>query len=268
MSSKSTYFRSTEVADAYVKYRPSYGPDLYETIVNFCREIPSAISPSLAVDVGCGSGQSTVPLTKFFPKVVGLDISQAQISKAPKGVPGLSFRVGPAEDLSFLESGSVDLVTVAAALHWMDRERFYAEVERVLKPGGALVAYCYNKPTVDEAQAQEVIEQFYSEVLQGFYPEEVVRYTNTRYTTLSLPFAGWRRNDDVVVQKEWSVDDLMGFLWSLTTYQMYLKHHPTSTALTDIKHRLCTVYQDKKGGERKVLVTWSIFMLMGHKPQS
>ena len=36
----------------------------------------------LAVDVGCGSGQSTRPLAPYFKKVIGVDVSEAQIAKA------------------------------------------------------------------------------------------------------------------------------------------------------------------------------------------
>ena len=36
----------------------------------------------VAVDVGCGSGQSTRPLAPHFEKVIGIDVSEAQIAAA------------------------------------------------------------------------------------------------------------------------------------------------------------------------------------------
>ena len=156
MSDESKLFDTSSIADAYVKYRPTYGPDVYDTIVKFCKETESC-DFSLAVDVGCGSGQSTLPLTKHFHKVIGLDVSEAQIARAPKHFPNLSFRVGPAEDLSFMESGCVDLVTVAQAMHWMDVKLLFPEVERVLKPGGAFVVYGYGLTSVDEPKAEETL---------------------------------------------------------------------------------------------------------------
>ena len=156
MSDKAKLFDTPSIADAYVKYRPTYGPDVYDAIVKFCKETDSC-DFSLAIDVGCGSGQSTLPLTKHFHKVIGLDVSEAQIAKAPKDFPNLSFRVGPAEDLSFVESGCVDLVTVAQAMHWMDVKLLYPEVERVLKPGGAFVVFGYGLTTLDEPEAEETL---------------------------------------------------------------------------------------------------------------
>ena len=46
----------------------------------------------------------------------------------------IEFRQGPAEDLSFIETGSVDLVLTGTAIHWFDHEKFFKEVQRILKP--------------------------------------------------------------------------------------------------------------------------------------
>jgi SAM-dependent methyltransferase len=39
-----------------------------------------------------------------------------------------------------VDSGSIDLIVVAQALHWFDLQRFYKEVRRVLKNNGVLAA--------------------------------------------------------------------------------------------------------------------------------
>src|SRR5947199_2257524 len=60
----------------------------------------------------------------------------------------VEYRVAPAEQ-SGLPHESVALITVAQALHWFDRERFYAEAKRVLRPTGVLAAWAYG---VDEVE--------------------------------------------------------------------------------------------------------------------
>lgn len=40
-----------------------------------------------------------------------------------------------------LPSGCASLVTIAQALHWFDRPLFYAEVARILRPGGVFAAW-------------------------------------------------------------------------------------------------------------------------------
>ncbi|XP_076436873.1 putative methyltransferase DDB_G0268948 [Babylonia areolata] len=263
---QSQLFKSSVIADAYVKYRPTYGSDVSQTIINFCQENPSA-KFSLAIDIGCGSGQSTIPLTHHFRKVVGLDVSDAQISKAPSHIPNLSFQVGPAEDLCFVDSGSVDLVTVATALHWIDLQRFYPEVERVLRPGGVLAAYCYGVACPDEPLARDIVVWFCNDLLSPYWSERV-KHVFQHYRSISLPFPGWRRNDSLKIEKCWSVEELVGFLSSMSAYQKYISHNPSSCAMADLKRRLKAIYQDGKGEEKRMRVTWPVFMLMGRKPQA
>ena len=150
-------FESSKHAELYAKFRPTYGQDVYDKIIEFCRETSTEFK--LAVDVGCGSGQSSKPLTNYFMQVIGTDISKKQIDNAAKDIANLQFQLAPAENLSFLENNSTDLVTIAQAIHWVDTDAFYTEVKRVLKPGGSLVAYGYGKCTVDNLQAQEILSK-------------------------------------------------------------------------------------------------------------
>ena len=154
-------FEEKDHAQIYAKYRPTYPSEVYESIKEFCAQTDSP-SFQTAIDVGCGSGQSTRPLSKLFDYVIGIDVSEEQIKKAKlveKEPQNISFRSGPAEDFNFLETSSVDLITVAQALHWLNLELFYKEVARVLKPGGALVVYGYGKSVLDDAEAQELQHQ-------------------------------------------------------------------------------------------------------------
>ena len=66
---------------AYVLYRPVYPDDMYKSIFAYCEE--SGGGRNLAVDVACGNGQSTVPLSPHFEKVIEVDVSEAQLAEAP-----------------------------------------------------------------------------------------------------------------------------------------------------------------------------------------
>ncbi|CAN8006182.1 unnamed protein product, partial [Ixodes hexagonus] len=101
----------------------------------------------LAVDVGCGSGQSSRVLSPYFSLVRAYDVSEAQIAeaKASNRVDNVTFSVASAERIPEADS-SVQLVTASQCLQWFDRDKFYAEVERVLAPGGVLALYGYPTP--------------------------------------------------------------------------------------------------------------------------
>ena len=53
-----------------------------------------------------------------------MDVSEQQISKAPKSVNNITFSVSAAEDLSTFNDDSLDLVTIAQAFHWVDQDRY------------------------------------------------------------------------------------------------------------------------------------------------
>ena len=140
-------FESVDISEAYAKFRPVY-PQSVANIIVYYMKSKESLGFDFAVDVGCGSGQSTFLLCEYFNKVVGLDVSETQIQQAKlkcsreatSSKLAVEFIVGDAHNLPF-ESSSVDLITCAMAWHWLDAEKFYNEAKRVLKPGGCLAIY-------------------------------------------------------------------------------------------------------------------------------
>jgi SAM-dependent methyltransferase len=96
----------------YARYRPHYPPDLFEYLARI------APGRRLAWDCGTGNGQAAQELARHFNRVVATDASPEQIAHA---IPHerIEYRVERAEEVD-LAPGSVDLVTVAVAVHWFD----------------------------------------------------------------------------------------------------------------------------------------------------
>ena len=103
-------------------------------------------------------------LAAYFERVIATDASAAQLEHAPPH-PRIEYRQAPAEE-SGIEGGTVDLVTVATAVHWFDFDRFYAEVERVLVPGGALVVWGYNLARVNP-EVDLLIDRLARQIVAG-----------------------------------------------------------------------------------------------------
>jgi ubiquinone/menaquinone biosynthesis C-methylase UbiE len=92
-----------------------------------------------ALDVGCGTGLSTLALKEIAEKITGLDASTAMISLAPED-KGIQYCIADAEQLPFIED-AFDLVTLSQVFHWLDRASFLKEAGRVLRERGHLIVY-------------------------------------------------------------------------------------------------------------------------------
>jgi SAM-dependent methyltransferase len=208
----------SQQAQEYARYRPSYPSALFAYL--------ASITPGheLAWDCGTGNGQAALALVQYFDHVVATDASPDQLSQAPLHQQ-IEYRVEQAEHVS-LESGSVDLVTVAVAVHWFDLQLFYQEVQRVLKPGGIVAVWTYHLPMINP-DIDRVINNYYAQVLAGYWPGRF-RYADERYQTLPFPFQELQPVE-FTMQAEWNLNHLLGFLdsWSATRkYMVEHRHHP------------------------------------------
>ncbi|GFV02318.1 putative methyltransferase DDB_G0268948 [Trichonephila clavipes] len=95
-----------------------------------------------ALDVGCGTGQSTLTLAPYFQSVLGCDVSKSQILEAnfSRKATNVQYRVSPAECLP-VGNESVCLLTAGTCFHWFDIPAFFREAKRVLVQGGVLAVY-------------------------------------------------------------------------------------------------------------------------------
>ena len=139
-------------AARYDTYRPTPPPALLDML---CQSIQTPI-PRLVVDLGSGTGLSTAIWAERAFRVIGVEplAAMREAAETRYAFPHVSFRDGSAQATG-LPDGAADVVTCAQSLHWMEPQSTFAEVVRVLRPGGVFAAYDYDLlPTIDwEAEA-------------------------------------------------------------------------------------------------------------------
>lgn len=99
------------------------------------------------LDVGCGTGAfSELILKHSAPSaIVGVDPSPEQIDYVRKLLPGHQFEVAGADAMPF-EDNSFDVVASALVIHFIpDRPKAFAEMKRVLAPGGLVGGYTWKR---------------------------------------------------------------------------------------------------------------------------
>jgi SAM-dependent methyltransferase len=135
-SAATGFARSVE---AYERARPEYPP---EAIAWLAQELD--LRPGRTViDLAAGSGKLTRPLAALGCEVIAVEPvaeMRAAIGPTARALDGTAEAIPLPDD-------SADAVTVAQAFHWFDGPKALAEIERVLRPGGALALVWNRRPT-------------------------------------------------------------------------------------------------------------------------
>jgi SAM-dependent methyltransferase len=213
-------------SDIYVKYRPQYPDELYAYLASLTKE------HTRVWDCGTGNGQAAVGLTQFYDQVIATDPSEQQIGNC---IPHekITYRVEKGEESS-IESGTVDLVTLANAIHWLDFHVFNAQVKRVLKPDGIIAAWAYRLPAISP-EVDAIVKKFHDETVNDYWlPEN--RLVEEGYTTIPFPFEPIE-SPVFFSRKIMDLPDFIGFLNTWSALQRFISiHHfnPTEQVEKDL----------------------------------
>ncbi|HXA09914.1 MAG TPA: class I SAM-dependent methyltransferase [Chthoniobacterales bacterium] len=194
-------------ATDYAKFRPQYPRALFQFI--------AALAPNdrVALDGATGNGQAAVALAEFFQKVIALDASPDQIARAQPN-ERVEYRVAAAESTG-LAAHSCAALTVAQALHWFERDAFYAEARRILLPGGVLAVWAYNELRITPG-VDALVRRFHDDIVGPYWPVER-KIVGRGYRNLPFPFAEIEP-PELEIEVRWSLRHLLGYLrtWSAT----------------------------------------------------
>jgi ubiquinone/menaquinone biosynthesis C-methylase UbiE len=230
-------------AAGYSKYRPLYPDALFDYLAEI------APSTALAWDCATGSGQAARKLALRFSRVVATDASADQIRKA-KPADNITYRIAPAENTP-ISDHSVDLITVAQALHWFDIESFFGEAKRALKTDGVIAAWTYNLLTI-APDLDAIINGFYTDVLGGCWPPERAMvedgYRHVAFPFRKIPCPAFSMSAD------WSFNELLGYLGTWSAVKLY-REKTGADPLDIIRPRLAAQWG---APDRRYKVDWPL----------
>ena len=235
-------------ADLYEAFRPTYPNSLFAYLASLCP------LHDLVWDCATGNGQAAVPLAAYFRAVIATDGSQKQIDQG-RPCENVRYLVAPA-DAAPIDDGSVDLVTVAQALHWLDLNGFYAEVRRVSRPAGMIAVWCYQLHTV-APEIDAIVHHLYADIVGADWPPER-RLVEEGYRTLAFPFEEFAPPRFQMVLS-WDLEHLLGYLGSWSSVQRY-RGRTGFDPLTLIQAELEAAWGDP-GQTRDV--TWPLHLRVG-----
>lgn len=237
-------------AAAYAQHRPSYPAAMFAWLAQQCA------GRDLAWDCGTGNGQAAIALAEHFAHVNATDLSAEQVAHATPH-PKVSYGATPAE-ASGLPAASVDLVAVAQALHWFCHDDFYAEVKRVLKPGGVIAAWTYTLLQGDPA-LNAAVRDFHDNIVGPWWPPER-KWVDLAYRGMPFPF------EEIAapafeIRLDWRLADLLAYLRTWSATQRYLKERGVDPTV-EFGTRIAALWPDPDATKP---IVWPLALRIGRQ---
>lgn len=238
-------------SDEYKLFRPRYPTELYHYLAG------TTPANQLAYDVGCGNGQAACALAEHFEVVHASDASATQIEQAQSRA-NVVYRVSPAETIA-CSDGTLDLVTVAQAIHWFQHDAFFKEVERALKPGGVLAAWGYQL-LYTNTPLDDVVNDFHDNLIGPYWPAER-KLLDDSYSRITFPYP--RENAPrFQMTASWTFNHLVGYLntWSaVKQYEQANGKNPIEMYFSELK----SAWGDTGRSQQ---ICWPLILYVGRKP--
>jgi SAM-dependent methyltransferase len=181
--------RHVSALEGYQRWASSYDAAPNPIIAMDMRYTPAFLSPQRSeriLDAGCGTGRSLPWMLEVGARPVGIDFSLEMLKVARRRLPGAHLAAADLRRLLPLRSRRFDAAHCAlVGEHLDDLPATFAELRRVLRPGGRFVFSVYH-PELAAAGVEANFEDAGTEYRLG-----AVRYTTSDYLTL-LSDAGFR----------------------------------------------------------------------------
>lgn len=225
----------------YALFRPSY-PEFF-----FSEEISSQVSKikaqikkgekMTALDLGCGPGQATFQIAKYFDKVIGVDINNAQLEQAQSKAESnpefkhVSFVKGDCSSIydiwyKQLNEEPVHAIFMCQAFHWFNQGDILDQCKRILeKTKGCIFLLGYSKFRILPScvEIKPYFDDFYNSVHHLFDFDRQIVSDYYKPIDFSLQFDTVKMIQHNQIQRNYSMSNFIGYLDTFSAYRNKLE---------------------------------------------
>ena len=203
----------------YARYRAEYPVVFFEML----KTKYELTTHDRIMDLGCGTGQIAIPLSRMVKEVVAIDpepqmLEEGKILAQESGVHNIGWIEGGSEDIGDVlgELGTFKLVTIGTAFHWMNGEKTLNVLYQMIINGGGIVIASMNSAKVQSFHIEEVIKKWLGEERRagsGLYKQPSRSYQEVIKESKFPHMETWQQN---LVWNN-TVDSIIGVTYS-TSY--------------------------------------------------
>jgi SAM-dependent methyltransferase len=245
----SQYFTEADAGERYASYRPK----VHHVALQWLEQVIPGKRFQRAIDVACGTGDSTVPLKQVADQVVGIDSSDEMINAARQR--GLNVHRADYTDLA--SYGHFDLISTCMAFHWFDAESAISSYKSASKQGA--VWLIYNFAFGGHSTSDEFNQWFLQDYLKK-YPSPP-RGRSSNVSTDADPNLQLLAKDKGWLPVEFSKDGLFGYFSTQSNIEHQLREGITLEELREpIMRQLAKV---DTSGSFKYVYTYEILRYTG-----
>ena len=215
------------VAKTYHDVRPTPPKAIIKIILSWLRK-----NPDIVVDVGCGTGLSTIVWKDVAEKIVGIEPNAKMRKEAEVNAncDRIVFIDGLANETN-LPADYADIITVSQAFHWMDIDSSLLEFYQVLKKGGILAIYDFELPPIFDWEGEKAFLQLRKKCSEVYYDQvnPPVQNDKATYYERIKEFGKFRHLREVPCYgvEKYSLARLLGFLLNISNAPFAMEHDCT-----------------------------------------
>ncbi|MEU0960783.1 class I SAM-dependent methyltransferase [Micromonospora aurantiaca (nom. illeg.)] len=252
-----------EVATYYARHRRGYPPEVLDALAAAFR----LDADDTVLDLGCGTGQLSIPLADRVGAVIGMDpepdmLAIARRTAVDRGTANATWVLGSDGDVPalarLLGGRTVGALTVAVAIHFVDRDALFEAARPLVRPGGGIAVVTNGEPlwmqdTEWSAALRGCLERMLGHPVTGrCQTDEAGRRRNRK----ALVRAGYRYEETSVrYDAPLTVDDMVGGVFSAMSAERLPSSRQRATFAADVR--------DALGGRTEVIENVWVWMQCG-----
>ncbi|MCJ1411153.1 hypothetical protein MMC19_005241 [Ptychographa xylographoides] len=223
--------------------------------------------------------------------------SLAESSDSDKS--NIQYRQSAAEEISFLDDESVDMVVAGQAAHWFDYPKLFPEMQRILRRKGTLAFWGYKDHVfVDHPKATDILNKYAygrgERCLGDYWSQPGRSIVQNKYRDIKPPTEDWEniqrieyepeahgRNSGkgtMFLEKGITLGDCMNYIRTWSSYHGWLEAHPDcqkkegggsgdviDEMFDEIRKSEPVWQQDDKWTDREVDIEWGSGLLLARR---